>query len=39
VTVHGRICESGTAITATADPADLVDERSEADNALTIPCA
>jgi hypothetical protein len=39
VTLHGPRCETGTAITATADPLDLVDERSEADNALTITCA
>ena len=30
---------AGTAITATADPLGLVDERNEADNAFTIPCA
>jgi hypothetical protein len=39
VTLHGPRCEAGTAITATADPLGLVDERDEADNALTIPCA
>jgi hypothetical protein len=39
VTVRGPRCASGTAITATADPLDLVDERSETDNAFTIQCA
>jgi hypothetical protein len=39
VTVHGPRCETGTAIVATADPLDLVDERTETDNAFTIPCA
>jgi CARDB protein len=39
ITMRGPACKTGTAITATADPLDLVDERSETDNALTIPCA
>jgi hypothetical protein len=39
VTVRGPRCKAGTAITATADPADLIDERAETDNALTIVCA
>jgi CARDB protein len=39
VTVRGSECKAGTDITATVDPLDLVDERSEADNALTIACA
>jgi CARDB protein len=39
VTAFGPRCEPDTAITATADALDVVDERSEADNALTVPCA
>jgi hypothetical protein len=39
LTVRGPRCAPGTKMTATADPADLVDERSEADNALTATCA
>jgi hypothetical protein len=39
VTVFGPQCAAGTAITATADPLDLVDERSETDNAFTTTCA
>jgi hypothetical protein len=39
VTVRGPRCKAGTAITATADPADLIDERAETDNALTVVCA
>jgi CARDB len=39
VTVRGPRCKAGTTITATADPADLIDERAETDNALTIVCA
>jgi hypothetical protein len=39
VTLRGPVCQPGTSITATADPLDLVDERSETDNALTIACA
>jgi hypothetical protein len=38
VEVAGSKCESGTQVTATADPLDLVDERSERDNALTRSC-
>lgn len=38
VTIRGPRCAAGAAITATADPLDLVDERSEADNAFTIAC-
>jgi hypothetical protein len=38
VEVAGPVCERGAPITATADPLDLVDERSERDNALTRPC-
>jgi hypothetical protein len=38
VEVAGPKCESGTQVTATADPLDLVDERSERDNALTRSC-
>lgn len=39
VEVAGPKCERGTAITAAADPLDLVDERRERDNALTRVCA
>jgi hypothetical protein len=38
LTLRGPACQPGTSVTATADPLDLVDERSEADNALTIAC-
>jgi hypothetical protein len=38
VKVSGPSCDAGTAVTATADPLDLVDERSEADNAFTLEC-
>jgi hypothetical protein len=34
----GPPCQPGTEVTATVDPLDLVDERSERDNALTVPC-
>jgi hypothetical protein len=39
ITVRGPRCVAGTALTATADPLDLVDERSEDDNVFTTPCA
>jgi hypothetical protein len=39
VTLHGPRCTPGTAVTATADPLDVIDERSEADNAFTLTCA
>jgi hypothetical protein len=39
VTVRGPRCQSGTEMTATADPADAVDERNEDDNAFTATCA
>jgi hypothetical protein len=38
VTVHGPRCQPGSSVTATADPLDLVDERSETDNAFTLAC-
>ncbi|HWM12282.1 MAG TPA: CARDB domain-containing protein [Solirubrobacteraceae bacterium] len=38
VEVPGPPCQSGTRVTATADPLDVVDERRERDNALTRPC-
>ena len=38
VELLGPRCTPDSAITATADPADLIDERSEDDNALTVPC-
>jgi CARDB len=38
VEVSGPACEPGTPVTAAADPADLVDERSETDNELTAAC-
>ena len=38
VEVPGPKCERGTAITATADPLDLIDERNERDNELTRRC-
>jgi hypothetical protein len=39
VTLHGPRCTPGTAVRATADPLDVIDERSEADNAFTMTCA
>lgn len=36
--IAGPACEPGALITAKTDPLDLVDERSERDNALTRPC-
>jgi hypothetical protein len=38
VEVSGPACELGAPVTATADPLDEVDERSERDNALTVRC-
>jgi hypothetical protein len=38
VRIRGPRCEAGTSITAGADRLDLVDERSETDNALTATC-
>jgi hypothetical protein len=38
VELAGPACEPGAPVTATADPLDLVDERSELDNALTVRC-
>jgi CARDB len=38
VEVTGPACEPGATIAAVADPADLVDERSETDNELTLAC-
>lgn len=38
VEVRGPRCVTGTAITAAADPLDLVDERSEHDNAFIAAC-
>ncbi len=38
IEVAGPACEPGAPITATADPLNLVAERSERDNALTRPC-
>jgi hypothetical protein len=38
VTLHGPRCATGSSATATADPLDAVDERSEADNAFTFLC-
>jgi hypothetical protein len=34
----GPACQPGTAVTATVDPLDLVDERNEGDNVLSVPC-
>jgi hypothetical protein len=34
----GPVCEPGSAVTATADPLDLIDERNERDNAVTRRC-
>ena len=39
VTVRGPRCITGNVLTATADPLDLVDERSETDNVFSAPCA
>jgi hypothetical protein len=38
VQADGPACEPGARVTAEADPLDLVDERSERDNALTVRC-
>jgi hypothetical protein len=38
VDVEGVACEPGAEVTATADPLDEIDERSERDNALTVIC-
>jgi hypothetical protein len=38
VALHGPNCKSGTSLTVTADPLNLVDERNELDNAFTKPC-
>lgn len=38
VEVVGPVCEPGAVLTATADPADEIDERFERDNALAITC-
>jgi hypothetical protein len=38
VKVHGPSCAPGSSVVATADPLDLVDERSETDNAFTLAC-
>jgi len=38
VTVRGPQCDAGAALTATADPPDLVDERSETDNVFSATC-
>jgi hypothetical protein len=38
VTLHGPNCKPGESAIATADPLDVVDERSEADNAFMLPC-
>lgn len=38
VTLHGPNCRPGEPAVATADPLDLVDERSETDNAFTLTC-
>jgi hypothetical protein len=38
VVTTGPACKPGSPVTATADPFDLVDERRESDNALTVPC-
>jgi hypothetical protein len=39
VRIRGPRCKAETSITATVDPLDVVDERSETDNALTVTCA
>jgi hypothetical protein len=36
--LSGPPCDPGAKVTATADPLDLVDERNELDNALTVRC-
>ena len=38
VELEGPRCPRGASVTATADPLDLIDERNEADNALTRAC-
>jgi hypothetical protein len=38
VTLRGPRCAPGMTATVTADPLDLVDERSEGDNAFTLVC-
>jgi hypothetical protein len=38
VELEGPRCPRGAPVTATADPLDLIDERNEADNALTRAC-
>jgi hypothetical protein len=38
VEADGPACQPTAPVTAEADPLDLVDERNEADNALTVPC-
>lgn len=38
VEVAGPLCEPGTVLSAEADPDALVEERSEADNALSVTC-
>jgi hypothetical protein len=38
VTVRGPQCAAGAALTATADPLDLVDERNETDNVFSALC-
>ena len=38
VTFHGPPCEVGVALTATADPLNVVDERNELDNTFTKTC-
>jgi hypothetical protein len=39
VALHGQNCKPGVALTVTADPLNLVDERNELDNVFTKPCA
>ena len=38
VVLDGRACTSGAVLTATADATDVVDERDEDDNALSVTC-
>ena len=38
IETFGAECQPGTQVTATADPLDLVDERNERDNALSVRC-
>ncbi len=38
-TFDGPACAPGRSVLASIDPADVVEERNEADNALTVPCA